>query len=290
MTADTAEREAFEIEARRWGLPTNIPGATDGGYLHGGTALAWKFWQARAALPARAPEGWVLVPREPTPEMDRVSAMKIDCKCGRRITQWGVNTWPAMLSASPPPPEQGEGIGLAEPLASPAPGPAEPVVRALEWLSPVKPFYAVTPFCQYCIDSVNDDTGPHWQTTISYQGSMYRRHDTEEEAKAAAQADYERRIISALTQPAPAQVAGGEANRRPDVGEPGWREAEAGRQGAEARADALAARVAELEATLRAFEMHYPMGINCWLDDAARTARRLLQPKAPAPAGEGGGS
>lgn len=205
-------------------------------------------WNRRAALPARAPEGWVLVPREPTPEMIGAAfATRSGLKNAISLAaEDGDNTgveavYAAMLSAAPPPPEQEETLGsilsdlaarqeplgkdmevvwdqntatlyeseepTTEPLASPAPGRAGPMVRALEWLSPVKPFYAVTPFCQYCIDSVNDDTGPHWQTTISYQGSMYRRHDTEEEAKAAAQADYERRILSALTPAAPAPVA-----------------------------------------------------------------------------------
>lgn len=71
-------------------------------------------------------------------------------------------------------------------------------VKPLEWLSEKSPFFAQTPFFQIRVEPVDDDTGPHWQTTISYRGSSYRRHDTESEAKAAAQDDYESRILSAL--------------------------------------------------------------------------------------------
>jgi hypothetical protein len=96
----------------------------------------------------------------------------------------------------------------ARAMQAATPAPAGVGVKALVWLSPIKPFFAVTPFCNYRIDSVEDDTGPHWQTTISYQGSMYRRHETESEAKAAAQADYAARILSAL-EPAGTQEGAG---------------------------------------------------------------------------------
>jgi hypothetical protein len=72
-------------------------------------------------------------------------------------------------------------------------------VKALEWLSDREPLFATTPFCRYRISPVHDDTGPHWTTTVTYQGSVYHRSETEAEAKADAQADYERRILSALT-------------------------------------------------------------------------------------------
>ena len=49
-----------------------------------------------AALKA---EGLVIVPREPTDEMGKASALIYSCKCGRRITQWGTNAWQAMLAA-----------------------------------------------------------------------------------------------------------------------------------------------------------------------------------------------
>lgn len=80
----------------------------------------------------------------------------------------------------------------------PVEGEKIPKVKALEWLSDVRPFFAVSPFCTYRIAPVDDDTGLHWQTSVTYQGSTYRRHETEAEAKAAAQADYESRILSAL--------------------------------------------------------------------------------------------
>jgi hypothetical protein len=43
---------------------------------------------------------------EPTPEMERVSALTVDVPLNAaRITQWGANAWPAMLAASPLNPE-----------------------------------------------------------------------------------------------------------------------------------------------------------------------------------------
>lgn len=75
---------------------------------------------------------------------------------------------------------------------------SEIIVKPLEWLSDKSPFFASSPFCRYRIAPVDDDTGPHWQTSVSYQGSTYRRSDTEAEAKAAAQSDYEQRILSAI--------------------------------------------------------------------------------------------
>lgn len=73
-------------------------------------------------------------------------------------------------------------------------------IKPLEWLSEEKPFFAVTPFCSYRISSVDDDTGPHWEVSISYRGSCYQRHDTEAAAKASAQENYRSRVLSALSQ------------------------------------------------------------------------------------------
>lgn len=84
------------------------------------------------------------------------------------------------------------------PSPKPATEPASVRVKPLEWLSDRAPFFAQSPFCMYRIEPVDDDTGPHWQTTITYQGSTYMRRETEADAKAAAQADYEARIRSAL--------------------------------------------------------------------------------------------
>lgn len=52
------------------------------------------------------PPGWRAVPEEPTEGIGKASALHHDCACGRRITQWGVNAWSAMLAAAPPPPPQ----------------------------------------------------------------------------------------------------------------------------------------------------------------------------------------
>lgn len=72
-------------------------------------------------------------------------------------------------------------------------------VKPLEW----EDGKAVSPFCDYMISPVHDDTGPHWQTSIRYRGSTYKRSETEEEAISGAQADYEPRIRSALLPPVP---------------------------------------------------------------------------------------
>lgn len=72
------------------------------------------------------------------------------------------------------------------------------LVKPLEWMSDREPFFATSPFCMYRIASIKNDTGAHWETTITNQGSMYKRAETEAEAKSAAQSDYEARILSAL--------------------------------------------------------------------------------------------
>lgn len=75
----------------------------------------------------------------------------------------------------------------------------EPVaVKALEWIAVKGSQQAETPFYGIEISPVDDDTGEHWATYIRQRGSVYRRSGTEADAKAAAQADYERRIRSAL--------------------------------------------------------------------------------------------
>lgn len=54
MTADTAEREAFE----KWAKPEFMTLERHGeSYRHSPAAFAWAAWEARAALPARALEG-----------------------------------------------------------------------------------------------------------------------------------------------------------------------------------------------------------------------------------------
>lgn len=56
---------------------------------------------------AEPPDGWKLVPKEPTEEMGKASGIKSTCCCGRRITVFGVNSYPAMLAAAPKPDEVG---------------------------------------------------------------------------------------------------------------------------------------------------------------------------------------
>jgi hypothetical protein len=100
-----------------------------------------------------------------------------------------------MLSAAPPPPEQGEGIGLAEPPASPAPGPAEPVVKALGWSRDKYPgrHEAESLFGTYRVFA--DGTVMLDSVQLSFMpGRPWL------EGEAAAQADYERRILSTLEQ------------------------------------------------------------------------------------------
>lgn len=44
-------------------------------------------------------EAWI-APNEPTDEMGKASALKYNCACGVRVTQWGVNAWQAMRQSS----------------------------------------------------------------------------------------------------------------------------------------------------------------------------------------------
>lgn len=53
-----------------------------------------------SALAAIEQAGFVVVSKEPTEAMGRVSGMKHRCSCGVRITQWAVNRWPAMIEAA----------------------------------------------------------------------------------------------------------------------------------------------------------------------------------------------
>jgi hypothetical protein len=134
MTADTAEREDFE---KWWKSPI------DGQPFGDPRERAWAAWQARAALPARAPEG-----HDESAQMQRdigtllvmigylveVTEEVLDAEDVALVEQISKDheRRAAMLSASPPPPEQGgepslqKAQGSVEALASPAPGPAEP--------------------------------------------------------------------------------------------------------------------------------------------------------------------
>ena len=82
-------REQFEAWATSQQLP--IKRYRWGEYKVDDTETAWEAWQA--ALRA-APEGFVLVPVEPTPEM-----LQAACECGAYpgMNDW----WRAMLAARP---------------------------------------------------------------------------------------------------------------------------------------------------------------------------------------------
>ena len=189
MTADAAEREAFE----RHFHPSIHGPLTD-------EQRTWAYagWQkARAALPARAPEGSG-IQAERQAWIDAADALIESLQEGI-MTDAGIKQSDrekmraqidaldalkqeraAMLSASPPPPE---------PLASPAPGPAEPVVKALEQL--VEEFYGSIQ--QY--DKIGPDFTHKDGTEVFHVSVLLDRRELLEDA---------RRILSALAQPAPA--------------------------------------------------------------------------------------
>lgn len=255
MTADTAEREAFE----KWRQSVCWP-ASEGEDDPAATVCAWLAWQARAALHARAPEGWVLVPREPTQEMiaSAFEARDHVSNALSRAAEWGFSSgvmcvYAAMLSASPPPPEQGgeeclhfprrqgktlwleganpskpcpapfaqedsarlwQSISPPEPLASPAPGPAEPVVKMLRDLSGEE---LVDDIAKWLHDeggfaeSWAGRTWPeHAEDTGQREGGWVKIVPLDTQARFR---DVARRLLRhpALTPPAaPAPVAGGE--------------------------------------------------------------------------------
>jgi hypothetical protein len=74
---------------------------------------------------------------------------------------------------------------------------ARPRVKPLVW-----DYYNVaeTPFCTYSvIDYLREDEGYMWtRSEYPYHDESEENYDSIEDAKAAAQADYERRILEAL--------------------------------------------------------------------------------------------
>lgn len=215
--------------------------------------------EARAALPARAPEGLRIVfdgmpgPEGPRfVEVEDATGHSVNAgdwrtrpdglcelviktppdivgllrhavaliKDAEKDTNWTADSWTTpeadrfvavaerALSTSPPPPE---------PPASPAPGPAEPVVRALEWRrgSLLADWWAGSLVGRYEVGRISDDECVailRFMVDDEVQDIRVGSAPSNRAAKAAAQADYERRILSALTppQPALAPVAGGE--------------------------------------------------------------------------------
>ena len=78
-------------------------------------------WNRRTA-PASPPDGWVLVPREPTPEMiDRAVAFMLQVKLGGDYgwSAYARDVYGRMLSAAPASPEGGPTGHLDEPNPSP---------------------------------------------------------------------------------------------------------------------------------------------------------------------------
>lgn len=71
-------------------------------------------------------------------------------------------------------------------------------VKALEWEDGEYNSKFNSEFIGYEIQACDDDTGKHYAMRVNHYGSTYARRDTLEAAKAAAQADYEARILSAI--------------------------------------------------------------------------------------------
>lgn len=99
-------REAFEAwttEAGRW--PAAVKRDGRGQYLLAQTASAWTAWQAAlqwAASQQSAPEGWRLVPVEPTEAMlTPPEGMVLDQTMAPLWRRGRVLTWQDMLAAAP---------------------------------------------------------------------------------------------------------------------------------------------------------------------------------------------
>jgi hypothetical protein len=165
--------------------------------------------------------------------------------------------------------------------ASPAVPEVEPVaVKPLGWICAGQHlFKAVSPFGSYCIE----DQGENWTDDrywLDFDGRKIGKFGSSEPAKAAAQADYEQRIRSALV-PAPrsdmerelaeARAKNRELNRRVTHAEAGkqqrrdihqlWcREFSGKLRTLEAERDALASDKARLEGERRMIVSHATMG------------------------------
>jgi len=83
------ERERFEAWAQSQGLNTMMG---FGSYYLADTAAAWKAWQARC------PEGWQVVPKEPTIDMTELGSCHVMRGQDYERAQ---ACWRAMLAAAP---------------------------------------------------------------------------------------------------------------------------------------------------------------------------------------------
>ena len=89
-----SEREAFEAWAFENGLQSHTDQSLD--YPLGN--VLWKCWQGRAAIEAqRVPDGWKLVPIEPTKAMLDASALDDQMNTGSIRA-----AWKDMVAAAPP--------------------------------------------------------------------------------------------------------------------------------------------------------------------------------------------
>lgn len=97
-----SEREAFEAWAITRGL--HLPKRPDGEYASVTTQEAWDSWQARAALNQQgeqtAPEGFVIVPKEPTPEMRAAGYARLTQRIESDDNDMGP-AYRAMIAAAP---------------------------------------------------------------------------------------------------------------------------------------------------------------------------------------------
>lgn len=144
--------------------------------------------------PSGAPAGWRMVPVKPTDHMlsrmdgmtDLIGPTGMNEKADR-LKEFAV-AWAEALAAAP----------------APAPEPAEVAVKPLEWAWE-PPYSIARVFGGHYAYEVHE-------TGCTLLGSFIGAKEvgTKEAAKAAAQADYEQRIRSALVAPAPAQGPLGE--------------------------------------------------------------------------------
>lgn len=67
-------------------------------------------------------------------------------------------------------------------------------VKPLEWVNGS----AETAIFGYRIGHYSDDSGEGWDAHAEARGNIWLSRDTEAEAKAACEADYEARILSAI--------------------------------------------------------------------------------------------
>lgn len=165
------------IEAARKAAPVHLGPALDSTIVRIGEAML-------GAHPAVAvPDGWKLVPVEPT--VDMMGAYHN----AKRTMHTVPEIWRAILAAAP----------------QPAPRPV--AVKPLEWDSVIdggRDRVAKTVIGEYVVSVDHPNAGGTHYLWVSGQPDSDEHHSeyrTMDAAKAAAQADYERRILSALTTP-----------------------------------------------------------------------------------------